>query len=193
MAYIYLHFFGSLLGVASGHWALIGSVDWHPDVWWKDIPREKRRFQGQLLKTFTRKQLLPRSVRNGLKIPIQTWKPTKHHGVLYKWFLFLSSPCIFKAPLRNLIKTKSFEVSIKIAQLEGPYLSWKKKPTEDPTVDPLEFSPSGSSSWNLPKDFCELGRNLFSKKADTKIKNFLGGGFEYFLFSPLFGEDSHVD
>ena len=26
-----------------------------------------------------------------------------------------------------------------------------------------------------------------------KVKETLGGGFKYFLFSPLFGEDSHFD
>ena len=25
------------------------------------------------------------------------------------------------------------------------------------------------------------------------ISHYLGGGFKYFLFSPLFGEDSHFD
>ena len=30
-------------------------------------------------------------------------------------------------------------------------------------------------------------------KSIQKCHVFLGGGFKYFLFSPLFGEDSHFD
>ena len=40
---------------------------------------------------------------------------------------------------------------------------------------------------------CIKGQNLALLGAKEKSIFFLGGGFKYFLFSPLFGEESHFD
>ena len=42
------------------------------------------------------------------------------------------------------------------------------------------------------------GRSIASVDLDSEFRNlfldeYLGGGFKYVLFSPLFGEDSHFD
>ncbi len=44
----------------------------------------------------------------------------------------------------------------------------------------------------LVSDFWPVGYGS-SKVCGVSLKTNLGGGFKYFLFSPLFGEDSHFD
>ena len=57
----------------------------------------------------------------------------------------------------------------------------------------------GIATWGRRRDFIfilatkryQLNQEIF----ESRIAEFsrLGGGFKYFLFSPLFGEDSHFD
>ena len=42
-------------------------------------------------------------------------------------------------------------------------------------------------------DFRDLFLMMFSLKIPDQTKNSWGGGFKHFLFSSLFGEDSHFD
>ena len=61
----------------------------------------------------------------------------------------------------------------------------------------------GKAGWLLtktknPEDFTRSGleiakRWFFVDIPALKLKYSLGGGVKYFLFSPLFGEDSHFD
>ena len=39
----------------------------------------------------------------------------------------------------------------------------------------------------------KVARGVFQRCVETTLERCLGGGFKYFLFSPLFGEDSHFD
>ena len=50
----------------------------------------------------------------------------------------------------------------------------------------------GFSKWPCLKGFRMLGACLFHG-VFSGPKHFLGGGFKYFLLSPLFGEDFHFD
>ena len=50
--------------------------------------------------------------------------------------------------------------------------------------------PGFSIGWFLGSKKCVFSVLLMVQKSNHQL---LGGGFEYFLFSPLFGEDPHFD
>ena len=88
---------------------------------------------------------------------------------------------------------------------------YTKVVTSQPTYPPTRHVPT-PQKWGRIKGLCafwtigfpsrgcttrgEIERwegSFFLAKKDVDLKPYLGGGFKYFLFSPLVGEDSHFD
>ena len=72
---------------------------------------------------------------------------------------------------------------------------WKlKRGTKHPNVSGTARSQGGQVLW--ARESRGFRRHMSSRQKEKKTKHQqkeLGGGFKYFLFSPLFGEDSHFD
>ena len=59
-------------------------------------------------------------------------------------------------------------------------------------VKELELAEKAASQLSFCSNLLAVAETL-SKHRKTIMNSLLGGGFKYFLFSTLFGEDSHFD
>ena len=75
----------------------------------------------------------------------------------------------------------------------GDYKSWTERYHGFATTDISQIDPSFGHGLRTDKLWVCVGQTVEDKGIpETRIGR-LGGGFKYFLFLPLFGEDYHFD
>ena len=113
-----------------------------------------------------------------LEIHVHPWNPNMEVMVWFRWFSDFHLGDL-QVPAVNFQGCISWMIHCQRLWVVGTVSGWGRSDSRQPRL----------TTWNVGKN------NYIAWTVLEEEKNYtnLGGSFKYFLFSPLFGEDSHFD